>query len=296
MKKRDKKNLTVILIAALIIIVLGTYLIIKKDVLFSPAGITDAKVPVRNVAPTITNIQAIPNVNLNPAPAATIVQVTFSAKDPNGQASIADNTALVRFTRAGETTRTSGVCSPGIPTVDSKTFTCGVSMQYYDAAGIWNVEVSVQDSGGLTASQTTTATVNLLRDISLSPATIDFPTVDPEETNITATTQTTITNNGNFEAPPGTITITTSNLVGETDPLENIPAANFRVVGSSQTDVCGLGDALIHSSAVTLSSPDLNRLPGDRTETLSYCLTSVPILSPQLYSATGANSWIISIN
>ena len=248
-----------------------------------------------NANPTITNLQAIPNVNLNPAPSTTNVIVTFTARDANGASDLVDSSAAVQFTNPGEPTQ-SGTCSFLSTAGKEKTYQCTVAMNYFDKSGSWTAGVSVADTVGAIATSSTTFTVNLLRDISITPVMINFPSVAPGDSNILSTENTIITNNGNFEAPPGSISATAYNLIGETNALENIPVANFKISGSSQPNVCGLGEALTHSVPITLTTSALPRGQTGNTETIKYCLISVPEISSQFYSATGGNSWVISIN
>ncbi|MBI2628906.1 hypothetical protein HYW74_02395 [Candidatus Pacearchaeota archaeon] len=299
MKKRKKKLnkflILAIIILAVILIYAFSYAINNQNIGLSPSQPTQVKINVGNAQPTITNLQAIPNVNLNPSPSTTSVLVTFTARDANGANDLVDATASAQFTNTGEPTRT-GTCSMQSSAGKEKTYQCSVSMNYYDKSGAWTATVSVADTKAATAQSSSTLTVNLLRDISISPAIINFPSVAPEDINILSTDNTLITNNGNFEAPPGAILATAYNLIGETDASQNIPAANFKVAGLSQPDVCGLGNSLVHASSTAITTSTLPRGAAANTETLSYCLTSVPEISSQAYSATGGSSWVIAIN
>lgn len=283
------------IIAVFLLAVNFSQLIFDKNVNLSPSQPTQVKVQVGNAAPTITNLQAIPNVNLNPAPSVTSVTVTFTASDANGASDLLDSSASAQFTNTGEPTRT-GTCYLQDTAGNEKTYQCAVAMNYFDKSGSWTVTVSVADTKAAAAQSSSTFTVNLLRDISISPALINFPSVAPGDTNIIPADKTTITNNGNFQAPPGAILAIAYSLSGETNPAQIIPAGNFKIAGSSQADVCGLGSSLTPSFPTPVTTSALSRGSTGNTETLSYCLTSVPQISSQVYSATGGNSWIIAIS
>ena len=296
-KKKKSYNNFYITVLGLVLLIILTILYSNQELVqLAPSQPTQVRVGVGNANPTITNLQAIPNVNLNPSPSTTDVIFTFSARDPNGANDMIDSTASAQFTNPGEPTRT-GTCSFLSSSGKEKTFQCTTTINYFDKSGSWTATVSIQDAQSATATDSSTFTINLLRDISINPSIINFPTVAPEQTNILSVDTTTITNNGNFEAPPGSILATANDLIGETNPAETLPASIFKVAGSSTADVCGAGSSLLPSSPTTITSSTLPRGPsGSNTETLSYCLTLVPDITSQFYSATGGNSWVIAIN
>ncbi|MEK6844397.1 MAG: hypothetical protein AABX83_03125 [Nanoarchaeota archaeon] len=271
----------------------------EKNVQLAPQQPTDVRLQVGNVVPIIDTVPSISAVNLNPAPSTAGVTFTFVARDRNGAADLVDSTASASFTKAGEQTRTAP-CSMQSQAGQRKTYSCTINMQYYDASGVWNAEVSVQDqSSNIASDNTATFTVNLLRDISITPAIIGFPTVAQGDGNITSTSPTIITNNGNFVAPAnGDIQITAVNLQGETTPAEIIPAANFKATGpAGAATVCTTGISLVHGTATAISSASLPRGPsGSNAADITYCITSVPEgISTQFYSATGGSAWIVGI-
>lgn len=299
MKKKQKRviKITVIVIVILIALAILIYNLFSSETIsFSPSAPTQVKINVGNAAPSIRDIQVIPNVNLNPSPSTTAVSFTFTARDSNGANDLVDSSTTVKFNSTGEPTRT-GTCSYLSGSGKEKTYQCTVNMNYYDRSGSWTANISVADNKGAIAEGSTQLTVNLLRDLSINPSIVNFPTLSPGDTNVLSTDNTLITNNGNFEATSGNaILITAYNLVGETNPSEYIPASNFRVAGSSQTDVCAQGNSLAHSASTSTPSSTLRRGASGNTETIKYCLTSIPDLSSQAYSATGGQSWVIAIN
>ena len=80
-------------------------------------------------------------------------------------------------------------------------------------------------------------------------------------------------------------------LVGQTNPIYNIPASNFRagpILGSECT-----ATPLQNALSIPITNSILPRASdlGISTEQIYYCLTSVPYVSSQAYST----SWTIQI-
>ncbi len=303
MKKRVKKKSNLLLIITIIIIVIAIILVLlsifKEKIQLSPSSQTNVRLQVGNAAPTIKSINPIPNVDLIPASTKDVI-FQFTARDNNGASNLNDATATASFSKAGEQTRTASSCIKITdPNSKERTYQCTISMQYYDASGTWNVAVNVEDNSALMAQGSSAFIVNLLRDISISPATITFSTLTQGDTNVLSIENTTITNNGNTQVPSNIMEITASNLIGETTPSENIPAVNFKTAGQSEANVCLNGNSLSNSLSTAITSALLPRGPTANTGELSYCLTLVPeSISSQFYStsATGGQPWLITLN
>ena len=275
-----------------------------KDIQLAPSQETNVSVIVGNTPPTIVSVNPIPAVNLL-AGTTTNVIVIFTAEDVNGATDLNSATASASFSRAGETTRTSiplTGCVAGAPSGNQITYTCTVTMQYYDDNGPWTVTVSVNDQASATATNNlNTVTINLLRDIIISPSLINFPATSPGATSVGSSVDTTITNLGNFNTPTdGSVDITAADLTGTVTPSELIPAINFRAadIADLATRCSTGGSALINAAAVGINGAVLPRgVGGSNTGTLTYCITTVPLgISSQGYTATiGTNPWTIGI-
>ncbi len=261
---------------------------------------------VGNAAPTIVSVTPIPNVDLL---AGTTKSITFqfTAQDTNGASDLNDASASASFIKTGENTRV-GSCSFVSTAGNQKTYSCTVTMQYYDNDGTWTISVTIQDAAAATATDSSnTFVVNLLKDITISPASISFPSTSQGAANIISTSDTTITNKGNFDSTNGNIQLTAKDLTGVTTPAEIIPATNFKSVGSSQAGtVCTTGTTLSNAVAVNILSANLprgnptdgNPLYTSNTETMRYCITLVPsAISSQDYTATflKGNTWTIGL-
>lgn len=272
----------------------------KKDIQMAPNANTDVRVGVGNVAPQIVSIQTISNINLIPSSTTNVI-FNFTARDSNGANDLDDSSATANFSSPGEPTRFSTSCIQVLQSGKQRTYQCTIPMQYYDRAGLWNIAIEIKDQAGLTAQDSSTSfTLNLLRDISLSSTSITFPTLVQGDVNTRSSQDTTITNNGNAVVPSNTIQLTAHNLIGETTPAENIPASSFTSASTSLPNICTSGNSLIDNSAVTISSVTLPRGPiGSNTGIIGYCLTLVPEgISSQYYSASlaGGTAWTISLN
>ncbi|MEM3113370.1 MAG: hypothetical protein QXI33_03020 [Candidatus Pacearchaeota archaeon] len=248
-----------------------------------------------NTAPTIVSINPIPNVNLN-AGTTTNVTVIFTAEDLNGASNLNDTTASVSFSKTGEATRTSVPvtgCSAGAPSGNQKTYTCIVTMQYYDAPGTWNAQVRVDDQESLTATSTSTFNVNTLFAESINPGSISFGTVSPGQNDVNSI-NTRITNIGNMLS---NIKIISKNLIGNTNPLEQIHATNIKV-GLSSSNVCLTGDQLSDNVEVQITGIQIPKNDGLSTNNfvdITYCMDVPTGISAQAYSATSSqgNAWEI---
>ena len=274
--------------------------VFKKDVSLAPSQDTEVAVSVGNAAPTIVSVSAIPATD--PIGGTTkIITFQFTAQDTNGASNLNDASASASFAKSGEPTRT-GTCSFVSTAGNQKTYSCTVTMQYYDDNGVWTVSVSIQDQAAATGSDSSTSfTYNLLRDITIIPTLISFPTTIQGSTNLLSTTQTSITNKGNFNTPTdGSIQVTGFDLKGAITPTETIPASNFKSGDTSAVDVCtvvGGGTTLSNGVATNIAGATLTKgVSGGGT--IKYCLTIVPTgISDQNYVANVANSniWRIGI-
>ena len=278
----------------------GIFDFLKRDkVRLAPQ---DVSVTVGNSVPVVTilSVDTDDIVDLTPA-SSTSVNIEFTVTDSNGVSDLNEPTLSISYTSVGETTRSTtgvGACSSG-DAGNTRTYNCLVDMQFYDGAAVWNAEVSIDDVGGPATGQDLTHafTVSQLKDISLSAA-VSFGTVSAGQTDIVSTTDTTVTNNGNYEVPgDGELTITSGPLY-EPAGIENIPATNFRTVATAEfAQVCS-GPGGVDHDGTALNIP-LDILPKgvSATESYRHCLTDVGSVSSAIYSTTNPNgvAWEFTI-
>ncbi len=245
-----------------------------------------------NQPPTVNYVQSIPSQIPLEGTTRTVVFET-KVSDPNGVGDINNSKVRVNFSMPGEQTRY-GNClwSSDINSMTAN-YSCSVNMLYYDASGTWNVSINATDlSGALAVNNTQTFVyLELKAMVITSPiGALNWPILNPGATNLLSTNHpNVIENTGNYEGP---LLITASDLVGETNPSETIPAINFRAGPSSGSECTAT--QLQNGVSVSIAGSNLPRGPG-ATEEIYYCLNSVPFVSSQTYSAVGANSWTIGI-
>lgn len=279
----------------------------KRNIQTNQAEDTDVAITVGNTAPVIVSVQAISPIVVFPASTTNVI-FNFTARDDNGANTLDNTMAQARFTKAGEPTRGTGNnCIPAVDTSSTtRIYQCTVPMQFFDAQGLWNINVSVKDNSGTYVENiATTFTYPLLSDINLtvSNPSIAFPNVAAGATNIRSSINTTITNRGNHVVPAdGFIRITAHNLTGPTNPTtEQIPADNFKASNNSATtNPCTSSGVttLDDTSPQNINGIMLARGATGNTAVIQYCITLVPTgLSSQAYSTSGPGSqrWTIGI-
>ncbi len=302
MKKREIMSAFVLIVLLLPLTSAGLLDWIREKIQLAPSEQTDVRVKV-NDAPSILSIDTSFSPLTLLEGTTTDVVFQFTAQDLDGASDLNDATASADFSKTGEATRSSPPCTRISETLpNQRTYQCTITMQYYDDDGLWDITASIQDNSGTQGQGTETFTVNLLQDISISPALINFPTLVQGSTNIQSLANTQITNNGNFNTPTdGSIQITATDLTGEIISAETIPAINFRAGDISElASICTTGGSAL-SNAIATAIPSIS-LPrgqaGSNIGSITYCLTLVPGgISSQFYSATqtGGNAWTIGI-
>jgi len=276
-----------------------------KDFFLSPSAPTDVSVQVGNAAPVV-NIIVLDNPITLLSATTVSVNIDFTAEDPNGLpgSNLDDSSVTISFDypAGGPYTesRSGGIADCLTSDLGNvRTYDCAMTMQYFDANGLWDVSVSVDDNAvpPLTGSDSSTTTVNLLRDITLTTGSpISFGAVAPGQNDIT-TTPTSVDNNGNYM---GTIDVTAQNLEDSVFS-DIIPAGNFNTAGSSgAATVCTAGTTLIDAIVVTITSTNLQKdtIPGENLgEDISWCLDVPSGIASATYSTTEGTSgpWTIEI-
>jgi hypothetical protein len=254
------------------------------DVLFFNVTYTTSNQP-----PIINSIGPISPAN---PVESDVSPVIFPAQvsDPNGYTDI--TSIIVNASMIGETTK-NGVCNfRNSVNTTTANYTCVISMQYYDKAGVWNVNLTATDSQGAKASNNLQNFIyQELKAITvIQPiGALSWPALSTSASNQLSNNDPTIINNtGNYV---GNISITAYNLVGQARSSEFINANNFRAGPTSGLECAA---AQLQNSVAVNTGSLLNR-GQSAIANVYYCIPSVPSVSSQAYSATGASSWIISI-
>ena len=201
-----KRGITILFIASIFItlpfISAGLFDFFKKDAQLSPQ---EARAQVGNADIIIQD----PMVSITPpiitAGGTDPVNIVFRVKDNNGNADIDDSSLNINidYSGGGETTRSGTIadCSTLDIGNNIREYDCNINMYYYDAAGTWNIVISISDLGTPTSSDTDSDdsfTVSQLKAIDPTPLTINFGNVVPAQTDIESLTPTTVENQGNF--------------------------------------------------------------------------------------------------
>ena len=238
--------------------------------------------------PEVESLDLISGVNLMPNSMQNVV-INFTINDNDND--INSTSATASFIRTGEQTRFNSSCVLIASNGNRRIFECTMGMQFYDAPGTWNVNISASDSlGNRVFNATATFNVNLLIDLSLDSYSIAFGNVVQGNSNITAALPTTIANRGNHEGP---VIFRAYNLHGDVNPAESINADLFRA-HVNEVDACTTGTILANGTAVEISGSVLPR-GISANEQIYHCLTSVPSIGSQQYRTLSGYGWSISI-
>jgi hypothetical protein len=239
-----------------------------------------------NSAPTITNVDAIPAVDLV-AGGTVPVYVVFDVTDINGYADIDLTQGEVVLSKSGEVSRTNttGNCASSNDGANTVTFNCTVTMYFYDGAGSWNVNVSGRDDAAVLAyNDTTSVTVNALDDILFNDTAINCGSGLVAASNDNKCEVLQITNRGNQNY--ASMNETGYNLDDDTTGTYVIGAPQFSV---STTDT-PVGTALSNGAEVAIPSTTLNK--GASSTLNIYTYVDIPTGRPaDTYTST--SDWII---
>jgi hypothetical protein len=251
--------------------------------------------------PTIDPISSIANQNPFENGIRTVT-FNFSVTDPDGVANLNDSSIIARVSR-GATIITAS-CNPGGNVdFDTRRYLCSVDMQYYNSAGAWDLYVEAKDQEANVGSRTVTGffiyTLYIGMNVPLSPASLNWPNLAPGQTNVLSNNDPTIvTNTGNYA---GNIFITAYDLQGETTGTEYILASSFSVdsaTGGIPPSECNIGSTAVALSNGTSVDTGIGANPGlAGSANIYYCVTSVPLVSSQIYSTSirgPAYAWTIA--
>ncbi|MCK5450105.1 DUF285 domain-containing protein [Candidatus Pacearchaeota archaeon] len=228
------------------------------------------------------------------------VTFNFTVNDTDGATDLNSSTAQARFQKDGETTRLNTSCVELSASGNEANYSCTVGMLYFDDAGNWTINVTIQDDSGESAENSSTNfTYELLTAMVMSPTALEWGTINLTDTDIPSTSHPIVINNtGNKESL--NISVRGYDLQGAEVTTDYIYAHNFTV--DNATDGCS-GNTMSNATNVTILSAILER--GNNTlnlanatsgqEQLYFCLKGVPSdINTQDYSSE-ALSWTIRI-
>ena len=264
------------------------------------SGTASVNITLGNTAPTVPFVSAIaaqdPTIG-----GTTNITFNYTASDIDGMSNINNATAAAYFNMTGETTRSNASCIPRNASGTSITFTCTISMWYFDKNGAWTINATIQDiNSAYGENSTTTFTYNSLTAMVMAPTSLTWPAIGVAATN-TGSNNDPITVNNSGNAPSLSINVTALNLRGETTTTQFIYAANFTV--DNITEGCS-GTAMANATSTNVTNANLGR--GNNSlnynnqtsgqEQIFFCLKGVlPSLSSQSYSSAAYGPWTVAV-
>ncbi len=217
--------------------------------------IQNAGPPIINNLTSISAVTPIANQNVT-------VYLNFTAYDPDGVADLNDSTA--RFLATNGTTVRSGTCTPTDLNATSARYACNLSLTHYDPAGVWRVNVTINDSVRTNGTNTTTTfTVNSLLAIAISPSAFSFGAVAPGlGPTAAASNPLAVHNRGNvniswlnitaFTLVNGSVSIQTSNITLNTTDNVGTRLVNATPLNLSNTTLPPSTDAAASNRSIYL--------------------------------------------
>ena len=229
----------------------------------------------------------------------SITTVVFEVRvtDPDGVPDIDDSSVSAEFSRDGEITKNNNCEWQRDIDSDTASYSCSIDMQYYNGAGTWDIKISATDFGSkVLVEDTAQFTYQELKAMTLSPASLTWPSIIPGSINQKSDNDPAIvTNTGNYN---GEISVTSYDLIGETSPSELISSEEFSIgviTGADEECNAPATATSLGEDGLTISITNSDSNPGsgpNNYEELYYCIPSFPLISSQTYSTSG-NSWYV---
>jgi hypothetical protein len=305
-KMRNVKRKSVILNYLAVILLLASVIYVGFNGQKNITGRATSGSTIINITvganPTIVTVSTLPAQDVSEDTVKFLV-FNFTASDADGVADLNPATAQVRINRTSETDRINASCvTSGSSFGNSQNFTCQIDLWYFDGAGDWTINATIQDDGGNSATNlSNTFTVNSLTAMTLFPNSLSWPTIAVTNTNTLSNNDPAVINNtGNADIASPNVQVTGVDLLGEQNPGDAIYAGNFTF---DETDSCDSGPALVNGTATGITGAVLNA--GNNSvndgstgqEQLYGCLEALNAgLSSQSYSTGQGGSWTIGIS
>ena len=189
MKKSAKINFKPVILIAITILIMPVAFAGFLDVWNSitgraTTGTADVSITIGNTAPEINMVQSISAQSVTEA-STSAVTFWFVATDADGVANLDDSTAQGRFQRTGEATRSNTSCSW---TADinstSANYTCTIDIWYWDGAGAWTINATIQDINNAGAeNSSTTFTLQETTAMVMSPTNLTWTSISTSSTD-----------------------------------------------------------------------------------------------------------------
>jgi len=268
-----------------------------------------------NAAPVVRWVQNFSAQTITESTTTTI-RFEFNVSDADGLQDINNNSARLVINFSNEATRRNDTCQANISFNNVTNFNCIVLVYYFDGAGNWTINASINDTAGTFANNvsnvfellSTTAMV-------MSPSALTWPSLELGSTNRTSNADPlTVNNTGNKDIATGGITVTGYDLQGVGTTTDYIRAKNLSIWHMNGSSSCSgtscfecNGTIMFNATAEPL--PYANITAGNNSgnyqnessgqENLFFCITTVASeISRQTYNTAGANtaSWTVTVS
>lgn len=262
-------------------------LLATTQVFAATSGTHDTNVTI--LSGTLRIISVTPPTGANPTEYTTsTITTSFIADSDNGWAYINSSSAVCKYSKTGEATRTSSSCTPTVINTTSLNLSCPVTMQYYDAPNTWSINCSIKDYGGSYAENSTEGfSYGSLTALQLNYTGVTFGSLLPGVINDTGPYVVINTGNNAFSD----ITIKAYNLTGLSDATKQIGVTAFK----ADTTHGGYSSAiqLVENTAVSLGATIPRGAVPTGTRSVWYYINT-PTVYPQVYKTNVTNVWIVA--
>ncbi len=268
---------------------------------------------VRTIYNTTASIIAVATT-LNAGPNPTSIIINFSAYDSNNDFNDATATINVSF-GTGTQSRINSTCYKYESATNLANYTCNVTMWWFDSAGTWSINASISDLQSNSASnKSSNFSVGATTGFNIGPANLTWLTIGAGASNQTPSNHPLVLNNtGNQEIGilTGNISISATDLKGETDNTKSLFSGNFSVSWKTGGASCSgaaclecAGDQMNKTSGNYANITGANLTRGNFTinngntgqEQLYVCLRYAGTeLTEQPYSTQSQGVWTIKI-
>ena len=300
MKSKKREMLISVIILGILLLTLPVVFAGFSDVWNKITGwagfdTTSVTIVVGNQDPIVNYVSLILPQSVS-AGNISYISFTFNATDADGAANLNNSAARASFNLTGETTRTNTSCSYLAGSGNTRQYNCTIGVWYWDGVGNWTINASIRDINNAYAeNSSTTFELQETTAMVMSPTALTWPSINLTDTNILSDNDP-ITINNTANKNIAYVNVTAIGLKGAEITSDFIYANNFSV---NTADACG-GTDMVNNTAIAVSGaaiPKGNNSAGQGQEELYFCLNGMlQTISAQTYSATGAESWTISVS
>lgn len=270
-------------------------------------NLTHLNITIQSTAPTIYFVSTLASQSVTESTSVDISFVVY-VLEVDGIGTIRNSSAMNASAKfPGATTRTNLSCER-IANINATAanYSCTVRLWYWDAAGGWTVNVTVNDtSNSISNVNSTVFTLGTTTAVVMAPNTLTWNSLASTATNQTPTnTPLVINNTANKNLT--NFNITAINLQGITDTSKILNASDFSAnytTGGSPAFECG-GYVLKNQTASTdvtaitgMTINPNNNTAGYGNSTIYVCLLRVnSAATPQDYSTSNVGRWTVTVS